>query len=437
MWLLVETWRVLRDMARACAAWRQGRRVRFEHAVLIKAPRATVWQMLRSRDITFDGLVPMRVTTMAVPGRPDLEKGRIILGEREIILMTRTIEERPEKALLLEIVAEGSDPAVVMGGDDFIGFVLDEAPDGTLLSLTRELVPGRIGAILQVPVGLRSGAARYRKKAEAMATGVADAGRGGAGTGEPVGSAVPIAATTATTASAASVAPAKSSVFGLTRNGLALSLVALASFAWLWGLQQALLISGIIILHELGHAAAMLMVGIPVKGIYLVPFFGGAAVAAAPYSRESQIGFVALMGPAFSLLPTAALTVAAQQTGNADVLKAAELSGIINLLNLAPILPLDGGHVLKAALLSMNRTLALVAGLLGAGLGLWGAWVVADPLLGLFAGLGVMIALQMRKASLKTPMRWPAAAGLLLAMLATIAAYGFMLTLVYKQQAGI
>ena len=435
MWLLVETWRVLRDMARAFAGWRQGRRVRFEHAVLIKAPRATVWQMLRSRDITFDGLVPMRVTTMAVPGRPDLEKGRIILGEREIILMTRTIEERPEKALLLEIVAEGSDPAVVMGGDDFIGFVLDEAPDGTLLSLTRELVPGRIGAILQVPVGLRSGAGRYRKKAEAMATPVPDAGRSLTGTGDAVGA-------SGATSSAATVAPAKSSAFGLTRNGLtrnglALSLAALASFAWLWGLQQALLISGIIILHELGHAAAMLMVGIPVKGIYLVPFFGGAAVAAAPYSRESQIGFVALMGPAFSLLPTAALTVAAQQTGNADVLKAAELSGIINLLNLAPILPLDGGHVLKAALLSINRTLALVAGLLGAGLGLWGAWVVADPLLGLFAGLGVMIALQMRKASLKTPMRWPAAAGLLLAMLATIAAYGFMLTLVYKQQAGI
>jgi Zn-dependent protease len=32
------------------------------------------------------------------------------------------------------------------------------------------------------------------------------------------------------------------------------------------------------VLHELGHAAAMQMVGIPVQGIYLIPFLGGAAV---------------------------------------------------------------------------------------------------------------------------------------------------------------
>ena len=419
MRVLIETMRVLRDIARGIGGWLRGERVRSEHAVLIKARPATVWQMLRSRDITFDGLVPLHVTAEAVPGHPNLDKVRIILGDREMILMMRTVEERPGKALLIEIVGAGSDPAVIMGRDDFIGFVLDDAAGGTLLSLTRELVPGRLVATVQVPIGLRTGAARYRRKAEAMAAAIPASG----GTAADGGTTTPAPAAT----------QVKSSRFGLTPNGLGLSLAALASFAWLWGARDALLIAGIIILHELGHALAMLMVGIPVKGIYLVPFFGGAAVAAAPYSREGQIGFVALMGPAFSLLPTAAFALAAPQTGSADFVKAAELSAIVNHLNLAPILPLDGGHVLKAALMSMSPAVAQIAGLAGAALGFWGAWTLRDPLLGIFVGLGLLITLQLKKARIKTPMRWPLALGLLLAMFATIAAYAFVLTLVYKQ----
>ena len=227
MALLIETFRVFRDMARGYAGWRRRQSVRFEHAVLIEAPRATVWQMLRSRDITFDGLVPMRVISEVVAGRPDLEKGRIILGDREIALMIRIVEERPDKALLLEIVTAGSDPAVVMGADDFMGFVLDDTPGGTLLSLTRELVPGRISAILQVPVGLRSGAGRYRKTAEAMAA--ANPLEAGATAGMPG-----VAAATTT-------ALGQSGTFRLVLNDLRfksprlnsvlLSLVALASFA--------------------------------------------------------------------------------------------------------------------------------------------------------------------------------------------------------------
>ena len=47
MALLIETFRVFRDMARGYAGWRRRQSVRFEHAVLIEAPRATVWQSKR------------------------------------------------------------------------------------------------------------------------------------------------------------------------------------------------------------------------------------------------------------------------------------------------------------------------------------------------------------------------------------------------------
>ena len=388
------------------------KRRRYEHAVAINAPVATVWQMLRSRDITFEGLIPMRVTTTPSLERPTFERGRIIIGNREMRLSSRIIEERPDRALLMEILAEGTDPAIITGKDDFLGFVLESTPDGTIMSLTREVSPNWLTSFVTVPLGLRSGARRYKKTAEAMAAGktASHAARDNADTA-------------AISSGNAGASPLSRSSFGLTPNGILFSVLAFASFAYLWGLRDAILLAVIIILHELGHALAMLIVGIPVKGIYLVPFFGGAAIAAAPYRNEGQIGFVALMGPAFSLVPTLAFAVLAWSTGSAIFTKAVELSAIINLLNLVPIMPLDGGQVMKAALVSMNRNLAILAGLVGAGIGLWAAWALRDPIIGIFFLLGLGVTLQMRKASPQQPMHWSVALALLFAMLVTIAAY--------------
>lgn len=406
---------VLRDVLLALMDIVMGRkRRRYEHAITIAAPVATVWAMLRSRDVTFEGLIPMRVITTPSLDRPNHEKGRIVIGSKEMVLASRIIEERPERALLMEILAEGTDPAIVTGTDDYLGFVLEAAPQGTVLSLTREVSPSWWTSFVTVPLGLRSGARRYKTTGEAMAAGKAtqsDASEAGATT-----------AASADATDAGASAFARSS-FGLTTNGILFSLLAFASFAYLWGLRDAVLLAVIIMLHEIGHALAMLLVGIPVKGIYLVPFFGGAAIAATPYRSEGQIGFVALMGPAFSLIPTLAFAALAWATGEPVFTKAVELSAIINLLNLVPIMPLDGGQVLKAALISLNGTLALVAGLIGAGLGFALAWLAGDPILGVFFALGLLITLQLRKSAPKSPMHWSVALALLFAMLATIAAY--------------
>ena len=404
MILLVEMFAILRDVAVALSQIfsAKGQR-RYEHAILIDAPRPLVWRMLNSKDITYEGFVPMHVVAEPVQGHPDREMARVRFGQREMTLVTRIARQFPEEVLILEVLAEGTDPAIIMGRDDYIGFFLADAGAGTKLGFSRELTPAKLFAPLSVPFSLRAGARRYKATAERMAA------AGDGGTGEA--------------AAGQQAPPAKTSSFGLTPNGVLLSGVALVSFSYLWGWQQALLIAAIIILHELGHALAMLIVGIPVKGVYLVPFFGGAAIAGAPYRNEGQSGFVALMGPGFSLLSTLALAMAARETGNPTFKTAADMSAIINLINLAPIYPLDGGQVLKAVLVSMSRMLAQIVGLAGAAAGFWIAWMLRDPLLGLFMLLGLLATLQIRKPSTVTPMRWPGALLLLLAFAATIAAY--------------
>ncbi len=405
MTIAFEFMAVLRDLLVAIFDFATGRRRRrYETSIFIEAPRDRVWAVVRSKDLMMGRYVPMRLVTETIPGRRDLERARLIVGDRNIAMMLRVIDERPEEALLLELLAEGSDPTFILGDDDRIGYALFERDGGTVLYLSRELTRNKPKAALAAPIGLRSGARRYRNCVLELA-------------------AVPKSDLAAAMTKPPDPAKPGASDFGLSTNGLLLGAVAFASFSYLWGVEQAAIIAAIIILHELGHAAAMILVGIPVKGIYLVPFFGGAAIAGAPYRSESQIGFVALMGPAFSLVPTFALALAARDSGSASLVQAAQLSAFINLFNLIPIIPLDGGLVLKSALVSVNRTFAQAVAMIGALAGLYGAWMLKDAILGVFVLLGLLMARQIKTSPVKETMAWPSVILMLAAFAATIVCY--------------
>jgi Zn-dependent protease len=158
----------------------------------------------------------------------------------------------------------------------------------------------------------------------------------------------------------------------IANHGLLLSAVALLSFGYLLGWASGLRLATVIVLHEAGHAAAMLMAGVGVRGIYLIPFFGGAAVPKTSYRTEGRLGFVALMGPALSLIPTLSLLALYRANGGAQLREAVEMFAVINAANLLPIYPLDGGLILNALIGSASRKFAMIV-----------AWV------GLLTGLGL------------------------------------------------
>ncbi len=128
----------------------------------------------------------------------------------------------------------------------------------------------------------------------------------------------------------------------------ALAVSTLGSFAWMWTWEFAIIMIVALMIHEYGHCWAMRRVGIPTKGFYLIPFMGGAAVPERGFETRYEEAFVAIMGPVWGFIPAAMLAVGYLATGIPMLGGGAVLVSLVNLINFLPVMPLDGGRMLRA-----------------------------------------------------------------------------------------
>lgn len=153
------------------------------------------------------------------------------------------------------------------------------------------------------------------------------------------------------------------------------AVLALASFG-LWELffswQFAVLLMLTIFIHESGHVWAMRRMGMKTKGFYFVPLLGGAAVPDDMFPSRGSESYVAIMGPIWGglmIIPVFAIWYATENPLWAGIIG---WIAMINLFNLLPILPLDGGRILRSIAFSFSRKIGFV--LVGAGIVL-GAYI--------------------------------------------------------------
>lgn len=150
---------------------------------------------------------------------------------------------------------------------------------------------------------------------------------------------------------------------------LGLAGASVVSYAWLFTWEFAGLILFSLVVHEYGHVWAMRSVGIPTKGFYLIPFVGGAAVPERAFRSRLEEQYVAMMGPVFGLSQAALFYFAFVVSDYALFGAVAGWVAFLNLFNLLPISPLDGGRILKSATFSAGTRLGLISlalGLIGA-----------------------------------------------------------------------
>jgi len=141
------------------------------------------------------------------------------------------------------------------------------------------------------------------------------------------------------------------------------------AYSWLFSWQFAVILTISLVIHEYGHVWAMRAVGIPTRGFYLIPFVGGAAVPERAFASRLEETFVALAGPAFGLAQ-AVLIYALYVVYQYPLLGAvAAWIAVLNLFNMIPITPLDGGRIVKSATMSFGSGIGmavLTAGTFGA-----------------------------------------------------------------------
>ncbi len=150
---------------------------------------------------------------------------------------------------------------------------------------------------------------------------------------------------------------------------VALAGATFGGYALLLSWQFALLLMVSLFFHETGHIWAMRRCGLKTKGIYFIPFLGAAAVTEDRFPSRKAEAFIALMGPIWGWLLALAVYGAYLATGNPLWAALAGWMAMLNLFNLLPINPLDGGRLMKSVAYSISSKLGLfflVIGLVGA-----------------------------------------------------------------------
>lgn len=316
----------------------------YEYSFDILAPRELVWNVSTAPDITYEQF-ELRIVQEPIG---DVENGYFfkpyLRGKARPVIAAQRLEWLEGRSYALKYMPEQCEDARTIGDDDIVTAHLDNAQTATRCTLSRELTHRRLGTRISAPMGLRASAWLVKTEAERQS------GR------------APAASKTAL-------------------NQIAIAILSIASFWYLMGPADAAIVVVLVILHELGHAAAMRLVGVPVGFVSLIPFFGGVAAPKRPYESDWKFGFVALMGPGFSLLPTAGLLALAYLYDWQLAAHAAALFAVINGVNLAPVSPLDGGVIVKNLLNAISSKLSLVVAWAGTLAGFAFAAHLQSPLL--------------------------------------------------------
>ena len=125
-------------------------------------------------------------------------------------------------------------------------------------------------------------------------------------------------------------------------------LVSLAAYAWLWGWQFAAGFVALLFVHEMGHAIALRREGIKASAPMFVPFLGAVISARSLGENALAEARVGLAGPILGSVGAAVCVFVWQDTGN-DLWRALAFTGFfLNLFNLLPVVPLDGGRAMAA-----------------------------------------------------------------------------------------
>ena len=125
-------------------------------------------------------------------------------------------------------------------------------------------------------------------------------------------------------------------------------LVSIVAYSFIWGWKFAAGFVALLLVHEMGHVIQLRREGIEASAPMFIPFLGAAVMAKSLGDDATAEARVGLAGPILGTLGCLALLPVAFATGD-DFWYALIFTGLfLNLFNLLPVVPLDGGRAMAA-----------------------------------------------------------------------------------------
>jgi Zn-dependent protease len=119
-------------------------------------------------------------------------------------------------------------------------------------------------------------------------------------------------------------------------------------YSWMFGWLFAAGFVFLILVHEMGHVIAAKMLGLPVSAPLFIPLFGAMIVMKQNPRDAWTEALMAYGGPLAGCIGSWICWAIALQTQENWVMAVASISFLINLFNMIPVPPLDGGRICAA-----------------------------------------------------------------------------------------
>lgn len=131
-------------------------------------------------------------------------------------------------------------------------------------------------------------------------------------------------------------------------------------------LEFILLVVGALFIHELGHYLAMKYFGYKELKIFFIPLLGAAATGTKREVSQKEMAIILLAGPIPGIVLGATGYFWWLNGGPVDVLEIGGLFILLNVFNLIPFKPLDGGRLMEVLFLQAQGILQQVFAIVSA-----------------------------------------------------------------------
>lgn len=122
-------------------------------------------------------------------------------------------------------------------------------------------------------------------------------------------------------------------------------LLSIVAYSWIYGWRYAVGFVALILVHEMGHYVAARQRGLDVGAPTFIPFVGAwISLKELPHDVETE-AYIGFAGPLAGTLASLACYFLARDQDSNLLMALAYAGCMINLFNLIPVSPLDGGRI--------------------------------------------------------------------------------------------